>query len=163
MKHEYYISVYLYCLLVALSGNTEGSHSHAAYCRRSGHESLFSTHESMNSRSNFTCAITHFMQHGPHWALFNLASLYWRSVGNGQYAIECLRRAIHFASNDNKDVGFIGLANTLQRHGYMDNAVVTSKAALDIRPDSVSIYQSPSAHPLLHAHSVCVPLSPLSP
>ena len=78
------------------------------------------------------------LKHGPHWALFNLASLYWRSIGDGWNTIECLRRAIHFAPNKDKDIGYIGLANTLQRHGYLSDSVLTARAALDIRPDSVS-------------------------
>ena len=96
----------------------------------------------------------HFLtQHGSHW-VFNLASLYWRSIGDGWNTIECLRRAIHFAPNENKDIGYIGLANTLQRHGYLNDAVLTARAALDIRPDSVSEREwslTHSLHSLTHS------------
>lgn len=32
------------------------------------------------------------------WLHYNLASLYWRVEGNGQNAVECARRALHFVS-----------------------------------------------------------------
>lgn len=73
-----------------------------------------------------------------HWALHNLASLYWRAVGNGYNSIECLRRGIHLATPTARDIGYIGLANVLHRHGYIDNAITTARAALDIKGDSVS-------------------------
>ena len=77
-------------------------------------------------------------QNGPNWALFNIASLFWRVQGDAHNAIECLRRAIHFAPNNAKDVGYIGLANVLHRHGFLNEAVISARAALDVNGDSVS-------------------------
>ena len=70
--------------------------------------------------------------------MFNLASVYWRAIGNGHQSIECLRLAIHYAPYNARDIGYIGLANVLHRHGYLDSAMVIARAALDIRPDSVN-------------------------
>ena len=78
-------------------------------------------------------------QHGPHWALFNMASLYWRVSGDPQNTVECLRRAIHFAPAEAKDVGYIGLASVLHRYGYLSDAVVVGRAALDITGGTVGL------------------------
>jgi hypothetical protein len=32
------------------------------------------------------------------WYLYNLASLYWRKMGDSQRAIDCSKRAVHLAS-----------------------------------------------------------------
>ena len=78
-------------------------------------------------------------QHGPHWALFNMASLYWRVSGDPQNTVECLRRAIHFAPAEAKDVGYIGLASVLHRYGYLSDAVVVARAALDITGGTIGL------------------------
>ena len=78
-------------------------------------------------------------QHGPHWALFNMASLYWRVSGDPQNTVECLQRAIHFAPAEAKDVGYIGLASVLHRYGYLSDAVVVARAALDITGGTVGL------------------------
>ena len=78
-------------------------------------------------------------QHGPHWALFNMASLYWRVSGDPQNTVECLQRAIHFAPAEAKDVGYIGLASFLHRYGYLSDAVVVARAALDITGGTVGL------------------------
>lgn len=70
--------------------------------------------------------------------MYNLASVYWRAIGNGLQSVECLRRGIHFAPQTSRDIGLIGLANVLHRHGYLDSAMVTARAALDIQTNSVS-------------------------
>ena len=59
-------------------------------------------------------------------------------VGDPSNAIECLRRAIHYAPDKTADVGFVGLANVLHRVGYLNEAVIAVRAALDIHIESVS-------------------------
>ena len=58
--------------------------------------------------------------------------------GDPSQSIECLRRAVHFAPHESRDVGYIGLANVLLRHGYLNEAVIMARASLDIRERSVS-------------------------
>ena len=79
------------------------------------------------------------LQRGPTWVLFNLAGLYWRIVGNPRQAIECHRRAIHMCPRIHRDVGFVGLSNTLRRLGKLDDAVKTTRAALDVNFDEVGV------------------------
>lgn len=77
------------------------------------------------------------LQVGPNWALFNIASLYWRVVGDATNAIECLRRALYHAPDSARDVGLIGMANVLHGLGALEEAVIAARAALDIKTESV--------------------------
>ena len=77
-------------------------------------------------------------QNGPNWILFNIASLYWRVVGDPASAVECLRRAVHFAPSSTRDVGYIGLANVLHKQAFLNEAVIVARSALDISGVSVS-------------------------
>ena len=78
-----------------------------------------------------------FIQNAPNWVLFNIASLYWRVKGDPSNALECLRRAIHYAPDKAADVGYLGMANVLHRVNYLNEAVITVRAALDIYRESV--------------------------
>ena len=80
-----------------------------------------------------------YFQHPKNWGLYNLASVYWRAIGNGYQSVECLRRGIHFAPQSSRDIGLIGLANVLHRHGKLESAMIAARAALDIQTDSVSL------------------------
>ena len=59
-------------------------------------------------------------------------------IGDPSNAIECLRRAIHYAPDKTADVSFVGLANVLHRVGYLNEAMIAARAALDIQIESVS-------------------------
>ncbi len=61
--------------------------------------------------------------------------------------MECLRRGIDLAQLENRDVGYIGLANVLHRHGYLEDALITARAALDIRHISVR-----ARYTVIHLH-----------
>ena len=85
--------------------------------------------------------------------MYSLASVYWRALGDGYNSIECLRRSIDYANYQDKDIGYIGLANVLHRHGYLENAIITARAALDIRPNSVSVCVCVLIH-IIYNHSL---------
>ena len=95
------------------------------------------------------------MQNGPNWVLFNIASLYWRIIGDPASAIECLRRAVHFAPTRARDVGYIGLANVLHRQGFLNEAVIVARAALDTSGNSVSAWSLflPYSHTHAYTHT----------
>lgn len=63
-------------------------------------------------------------------------------MGDPTNAIECLRRALHYAPDPARDVGFIGLANVLHGLGALREAVISARAALDIKTESVSLLMS---------------------
>ena len=58
-------------------------------------------------------------------------------VGDARNALECLRRALHYAPDRARDVGLIGMANVLHGLGALNDAVIVSRAALDIKTESV--------------------------
>lgn len=79
-------------------------------------------------------------------------------IGDPSNAIECLRRAIHYAPDRSADVGFVGLANVLHRVDYLNEAVIAVRAALDIHKESVSqlhVHSSLFDYRFGVIHSVC--------
>ena len=69
---------------------------------------------------------------GPSWILYNLATLYWRIVGNTINGLECARRALYFVPDEYRDVPLLNLANILYRVGRVDDAIVLMREALSI-------------------------------
>lgn len=47
--------------------------------------------------------------------LATAAAIYWRVLGNTAQAITCLKQALHYAPEQDKDIPMINLANVLQR------------------------------------------------
>ncbi|XP_068627589.1 tetratricopeptide repeat protein 17 [Battus philenor] len=70
------------------------------------------------------------------WLHYNLASLYWRVRGNAPKAIECSRRAIHYAPRAYKDIALLGLGTILHLGKMAEDAVVILNAAVDHNPNS---------------------------
>ncbi|XP_074659865.1 tetratricopeptide repeat protein 17-like isoform X2 [Tubulanus polymorphus] len=66
------------------------------------------------------------------WVLYNLAAFYWRFKGNPYQVVECLRRALHYSPQHEKDIAQISLANILHRARYSTEAAIVVHAALDI-------------------------------
>jgi len=71
--------------------------------------------------------------------LFSLAGFYWRLKGNTYQAIECYRRAAHFAPLLYKDVAYIALANVMLDIEALEEAAIFARAAVDIRPHEVGV------------------------
>jgi len=69
-----------------------------------------------------------------------LAGFYWRLKGNTFQAIECYRRAAHFAPLLYKDVAYIALANVMLDIEALEEAAIFARAAVDIRPHEVQIF-----------------------
>ncbi|MPC19664.1 Tetratricopeptide repeat protein 17 [Portunus trituberculatus] len=49
------------------------------------------------------------------WVVATAAALYWRVVGSGERAVDCLRHTLHYAPRHMKDIPLISLANILHR------------------------------------------------
>ncbi|XP_050561205.1 tetratricopeptide repeat protein 17 isoform X2 [Spodoptera frugiperda] len=65
------------------------------------------------------------------WIHYNMASLYWRVRGNAPKAIECSRRAVHYAPREYKDIPLLSMGLILHRSKVSDDAVIVLGAAVD--------------------------------
>jgi len=74
------------------------------------------------------------------WVLLNFASIYWRVAGNAYYAVECLRRALHYSPRKHKDLALVSLANILHRSKYSLDAAILMHAALEMTTDYDIVY-----------------------
>ncbi|XP_071442171.1 tetratricopeptide repeat protein 17-like [Hetaerina americana] len=68
---------------------------------------------------------------GTSWPLHNLASLFWRIVGNAPRAIECARRAVHLSPSKHRDVGLAQMGWVLLSSGRPAEAAIILHAAVD--------------------------------
>ncbi|PZC82481.1 hypothetical protein B5X24_HaOG210230 [Helicoverpa armigera] len=65
------------------------------------------------------------------WLHYNMASLYWRVRGNAPKAMECSRRAVHYAPREYKDIALLSMGLILHRSKVADDAVIVLGAAVD--------------------------------
>ncbi|KAG6455000.1 hypothetical protein O3G_MSEX008981 [Manduca sexta] len=65
------------------------------------------------------------------WLHYNMASLYWRVRGNAPKAMECSRRAVHYAPREYKDVALLSMGSILHRSKMPEDALIILTAALD--------------------------------
>jgi len=70
------------------------------------------------------CITIGLSRNAKNWVLFNLAAAYWRIQGNAFEAIECSRRAFHFAPDKYKHMSLLNIGAVLHKHGYTRNATV---------------------------------------
>ncbi|KAJ2950367.1 hypothetical protein O0L34_g8608 [Tuta absoluta] len=83
------------------------------------------------------------------WLHYNMASLYWRVRGNAPKALECSRRAVHYAPREYKDIALLSMGTVLHRARRPEDAIIVLGAAVDHDP------QSTEAHFVLaHAYAV---------
>ncbi|XP_014240937.1 tetratricopeptide repeat protein 17 [Cimex lectularius] len=68
------------------------------------------------------------------WFLYNLASLYWRKVGDSQRAIDCIKRSVHFASREHKYTPLLNLGVMLQKAQCMAEAAILLHSSVDHAP-----------------------------
>ncbi|CAG9792164.1 unnamed protein product [Diatraea saccharalis] len=68
------------------------------------------------------------------WLHYNMASMYWRVRGNAPKAIECSRRALHYAPREYKDVALLNLGSILHRSKKTEDAIIVLGAAVDHNP-----------------------------
>ncbi|XP_075972189.1 tetratricopeptide repeat protein 17 [Anticarsia gemmatalis] len=68
------------------------------------------------------------------WLHYNMASLYWRVRGNAPKAMECSRRAVHYAPREYKDIALLSMGLILHRSKMTEDAVIVLGAAADHDP-----------------------------
>ncbi|XP_047517742.1 tetratricopeptide repeat protein 17 [Pieris napi] len=65
------------------------------------------------------------------WLHYNLAALFWRMKGNAPKALECCRRAVHYAPRQYKDIALLNLGSLLYRAKKYADAITILNSALD--------------------------------
>eukprot|EP00052_Salpingoeca_macrocollata_P018686 m.153771 g.153771 ORF g.153771 m.153771 type:complete len:836 (+) comp20768_c1_seq5:6-2513(+) len=70
--------------------------------------------------------------HPKSTVLYNVATVFWRVMGNAREAIECVRHALHFSNVAHYDVPLVNLANVFQKMGRLEDAVTVSRLALQL-------------------------------
>ncbi|CAG9091497.1 unnamed protein product [Plutella xylostella] len=68
------------------------------------------------------------------WLHYNIASLYWRVRGNAPKAVECSRRAVHYAPRVYKDIALLSMGTIFHRSKKPEDALIVLSAAVDHAP-----------------------------
>ncbi|XP_052738199.1 uncharacterized protein LOC112053846 isoform X2 [Bicyclus anynana] len=74
------------------------------------------------------------------WLHYHMASMFWRIRGNAPKALECSRRAVHYAPRAYKDIALGSLGVVLHRAGKSNDAIIVLSAAIDHDPTSFVNY-----------------------
>ncbi|XP_055335504.1 tetratricopeptide repeat protein 17-like [Paramacrobiotus metropolitanus] len=74
------------------------------------------------------------------WILFNMATFYYRIVGDANTAMECARRALHFSPREHRDIALLNMASLLFRGDYPRDALAMASMALDMSGETSAGY-----------------------
>nr|CAD7201096.1 unnamed protein product [Timema douglasi] len=74
------------------------------------------------------------------WMLANAAALYWRVVGRANHAISCLRQALRYVPDADRDIPLVNLASLLHRAGLYNDALTVAVTAVNHAPNSGITY-----------------------
>lgn len=81
-------------------------------------------------------AATALRKNSSSWLHYNMASLYWRIKGNAPKALECSRRAVHYAPRIYKDIALLNLGSILHLGKRTEDAITVLSAAVEHDPRS---------------------------
>nr|CAD7590240.1 unnamed protein product [Timema genevievae] len=74
------------------------------------------------------------------WMLATAAALYWRVVGRANHAISCLRQALRYVPDADRDIPLVNLASLLHRAGLYNDALRVAVTAVNHAPNSGITY-----------------------
>jgi tetratricopeptide (TPR) repeat protein len=84
------------------------------------------------------------------WISFNLATLYYRIVGNAREALECSRRALHFSPREHRAIALVDMGNILTHTHHQEDAILVLHAAVDHKPgDPIAHYTLANSYALI--------------
>lgn len=84
------------------------------------------------------------------WISFNLATLYYRIVGNAREALECCRRALHFSPREHRAIALVDMGNILTHTHHQEDAILVLHAAVDHKPgDPIAHYTLANSYALI--------------
>uniref|UniRef100_A0A1B6GM84 Tetratricopeptide repeat protein 17 n=1 Tax=Cuerna arida TaxID=1464854 RepID=A0A1B6GM84_9HEMI len=72
------------------------------------------------------------------WFLHNLAALYWRSRGDAGRALQCVKRAVHLAPRQYRDLPLLNLGCLVQQARCPAEAAILLHAAVDHAPHAAA-------------------------
>eukprot|EP01147_Barroeca_monosierra_P000522 gene521-3847_t len=77
----------------------------------------------------FTRCSCYFIQ---VWSLYDLATMFWRSLGDQLQALTCVRKSLYFAPLSHKDVPLLAAAGILLRLNQLEDAQTVAEVALKV-------------------------------
>ena len=84
------------------------------------------------------------------WISFNLATLYYRIMGNAREALECCRRALHFSPREHRAIALVDMGNILTHTHHQEDAILVLHAAVDHKPgDPIAHYTLANSYALI--------------
>lgn len=84
------------------------------------------------------------------WILLNLATLYYRIMGNARDALECCRRAIHFSPKEQRTMALVDMGNILTHSHQQEDGIIVLHAAVDHKPsDPIAHYTLANSYALI--------------
>lgn len=91
------------------------------------------------------------------WISFNLATLYYRIVGNAAQALECSRRALLFSPKKMKTIALVNMGNILTHSHQQEDGIIVLHAAVDHNPsDPVAHYTLANSYALIGDLNRCL-------
>ncbi|KAL4709322.1 hypothetical protein ACJJTC_007054 [Scirpophaga incertulas] len=91
--------------------------------------SIISPIMTVDQFGHWLCSI--LKKNSSSWLHYNMASMYWRARGIIPKAIECSRRAVHYAPREFKDIPLLNLGSLLHRSKKTEDAITVIGAAVD--------------------------------
>jgi predicted Zn-dependent protease len=84
------------------------------------------------------------------WVSFNLATLYYRIIGNAAQALECCRRALQFSPREMQTIALVNMGNILTHSHQQEDGIIVLHAAVDHTPsDPIAHYTLANSYALI--------------
>nr|CAI5851357.1 unnamed protein product [Callosobruchus analis] len=74
------------------------------------------------------------------WVHYNLAAIFWRVKGDGDKAIDCIKRAIQYVPSEYQDIPLYNLAGILHQARHSKEAAMILQKAIEIAPEQAIHY-----------------------
>ncbi|CAH1997575.1 unnamed protein product [Acanthoscelides obtectus] len=74
------------------------------------------------------------------WVHYNLAAIFWRVKGDGDKAIDCIKRAIQYVPSEYQDIPLYNLAGILHQARHSKEAAMVLQKAIEIAPEQAIHY-----------------------
>ena len=84
------------------------------------------------------------------WVSYDLATLYYRIVGNAQLALDCCRLALYYSPREYRSIALVNLGNILTHSHQQEDGIIVLHAAVDHSPtDPIAQYTLANGYALI--------------